>query len=294
MNNASDANRYEFAPLTQLTPEQDNISMLLNVKHAFSDDFRGFTEVLFNRNLTDIVYTPISISSTAIPVSINPNDGTLVIPANNPYNPFGQALSNFRGRGNFGPTRTFDVDSTGLTSLFGTEGDLAGDWKWNTHFVYGFSLVDQVAGGQIENDSLQEALNGTLPGFQGSFLNPFGPSANAAMVSSLFVNSNSSSETKTIGGGGRRQRAPGDDAGPFRPALRGPGLAGGGRRVAPGQARERFRPQSLSRRHGRQPLRRPAHGGIPPMPSCRFPSCPSISSWRWPAGMTTTTPSAAR
>ncbi len=195
-NAATNANRYEFAPATQLTPKQENFSALLNVKRTFSDSLRGSAQVLFNRNITNIVYTPISINSRSVTTSTG---GFLTIPANNPYNPFGFALDNFRGRGNFGPLRTFDVDSSGLTGIFGLEGDLWADWKWDANLVYSYSSVDQVAGNQIRTDDMQAALNGTLRGFTGKFFNPFGPSSSQALVDSLFVNSNTNSKSTTTG-----------------------------------------------------------------------------------------------
>jgi iron complex outermembrane receptor protein len=196
INNASNANRYDFAPLTQLVPDQENYSALLKVKQAFSERVEGTAQVLVNRNETGIVYTPISINSASIVTS----DGTaLTIPANNPFNPFGFALNNFRGRGNFGPTRTFDVESTGLTLMLGVDFKLPADWNGSVSFTRSQSTVDQVAGNQVRTDDMQRALNGTLPGFVGKFFNPFGPS-DPALVKALYVSSTPNSRTQTTGG----------------------------------------------------------------------------------------------
>jgi len=82
----ANANRYDFAPTTQLRP----------TRRIFRDDQREArthghrarsARLLTNKNQTGIVYTPISINSQ----SITNADGlvSLTIPANNPYNPFG-------------------------------------------------------------------------------------------------------------------------------------------------------------------------------------------------------------
>ncbi len=195
-NAATNANRYDFAPTTQLTPDQENLSAMLSAKRNLSDNVRASVQFLANKNLTGIVYTPISINSQSI---TNADGSFLTIPTNNPYNPFGVALNNFRGRGNFGPTRLFDVETTGTTTLLGLDGKLPGDWNWSAGFIYGTSLFDQVAGNQIRTSDMQAALNGTLAGFNGQFFNPFGPSANQALVNSLFVSSTANSKSTTVG-----------------------------------------------------------------------------------------------
>ena len=50
------------------------------------------------------------------------------------------------------------------------------------------------ANNNIRAQDMQAALNGTLAGYQGSFLNPFGPTPNQTMVNSLFVASNSTAK----------------------------------------------------------------------------------------------------
>jgi outer membrane receptor protein involved in Fe transport len=195
-NAATNANRYDFAPTTQLTPDQENFSAMLSVKRDLTDRLHASAQLLANQNRTGIVYTPISINSQSI---TNADGSFLTIPAHNPYNPFGIALNNFRGRGNFGPTRLFDVETTGLTTILGLDGKLPAEWTWRAGFIYGSSLFDQVAGNQIRTSDMQAALNGTLAGYAGQYFNPFGPSANSALVNSLFVSSTANSRSTTVG-----------------------------------------------------------------------------------------------
>ncbi|MBI5767396.1 MAG: TonB-dependent receptor [Verrucomicrobia bacterium] len=213
-NAATNANRYDFAPTTQLTPNQENFSAMFRATRELGDAVRGSVRLLANKNLTGIVYTPISINSASI---LNTDGTPLTIPATNPYNPFGFALSNFRGRGNFGPTRTFNVETTGLTSIFGLEGKLPAGWSWAADFIYGSSLFDQNAGNQVRTADMQAALNGTLSGFAGRFFNPFGPSANQGLVNALFVTSTASSKATTVGA----------DASASGPLFEMPALVGG-------------------------------------------------------------------
>ncbi len=190
VNATTNANRYEFAPATQLVPVQENLGALFKYRYELTPAVTATATVLFSNNVTDIVYTPISINtSTTLPLSV---------PVNNPFNPFGIVLNNFRGRGNFGPLRTFDVESTSHTVIAGLEGKLPAGWNWNGSLVRSTSLVDQVYGNQIRTVDFQSGLNGTLAGFANTFFNPFGAN-NPALLNALFVNSNNSSKSTTTG-----------------------------------------------------------------------------------------------
>jgi iron complex outermembrane recepter protein len=195
LNAVTNANRYDFAPATQLTPDQENLSALINVKHRVSDRLTASAQVLVNRNTTDIIYTPISINSRSVR---NADNSFLTIPVNNPFNPFGFALDDFRGRGNFGPLRTFDVESTNLTLIAGADAEFGNGWTGSATLIRGEGVVDQLAGNQIRTSDMQAALNGTLAGFNGRFFNPFGPS-DQALLDALFVTSTSNSKSTTTG-----------------------------------------------------------------------------------------------
>jgi outer membrane receptor protein involved in Fe transport len=190
VNATTNANRYDFANATQLVPDQENLSGLFKYRYEVTPALTALATVLYSNNVTNIVYTPISINtSSSLP---------LTVPVNNPYNPFGIALTSFRGRGNFGPLRTFDVESTSTTFIAGLEGKLPAGWTWGGNFIRSTSLVDQVYGNQIRTADFQSALNGTLAGFTNVFFNPFGTN-NPALLSALFVNSNNNSKSTTTG-----------------------------------------------------------------------------------------------
>jgi len=190
VNATTNANRYEFSNSTQLTPGQQNLGGLFKYRYQLTPNLTANATVLYSNNTTNIVYTPISINtSSTLPLSI---------PVNNPFNPFGIVLNNFRGRGNFGPLRTFDVESTSATFMAGLEGRLPAGWTWSGNLVRSSSLVDQVYGNQIRTSDFQSALNGTLSGFSNVFFNPFGAN-NSGLLNTLFVNSNNNSRSTTTG-----------------------------------------------------------------------------------------------
>ena len=162
---------------------------------------------------THILYTPNSVNSTSTTVN-NASDLSagstptyLSLPATNPYNPFGSPIggsssisNSFIGRVLFGPTRTYDVESLTNDIFAGLDGHLGGDCSVNLTLSYGSNLVDDNANNNIRAIDMQAALNGTLAGYQGSYLNPFGPTANQSLVNALFVTSNSTAKDSVYDG----------------------------------------------------------------------------------------------
>jgi iron complex outermembrane receptor protein len=191
------ANLYNFGPTSQLTPTQDNRGVLATLHHDFSGPWSVHGQVMQSDNKTHFLYTPGSITSTSITTD---SGSTLTVPANSPDNPFGVTLTDFRARALFGPPRTYDLDSSSGSYAVGLDGRPVGDWTWSADLSYGFSLVKQAANNQIVADTLQEALNGSLPGFTGSYLNLFGPSANPGLVHALFVTGYSSFQDSAVDG----------------------------------------------------------------------------------------------
>src|SRR5260221_1718923 len=105
----------------------------------------------------------------------NINGDPITIPANNPFNPFGETLTPFVGQAllEFGPWFT---DVIGRT--FRNVGGLTIQLPWNGWFIdgalsYGESDVSQLVANSVKTRQLQEALNGTLPQLPGVFFNPF-------------------------------------------------------------------------------------------------------------------------
>ena len=103
------------------------------------------------------------------------SDG-ITVPANNPYNPFGVTLQQsgfpYNSEPEFGPWVTDTIVRT-LRNTVGVTLQLPHDWFVDASFTYGESDGTEVVNNSINKFRLQEALNGTLPGFEGQFFNPF-------------------------------------------------------------------------------------------------------------------------
>jgi iron complex outermembrane recepter protein len=104
------------------------------------------------------------------------SDG-IIVPANNPFNPFGVPLQQAgfpaaNALPEFGPWVTDTIVRT-LRNTVGLTAQLPHDWFIDGSFTYGESDGTKVVNNSINRIKLQEALDGTLPGFEGQFFNPF-------------------------------------------------------------------------------------------------------------------------
>lgn len=171
-------NRYNFANVYQRYPAYDYLSTYLQFEHDFTDTLQAFGNFAFSNNRTYLAFTPgvINFSTEA-----------LTLPVNNPYNPFGIPVTTLLARTSFGPVRKFDVDAISANLVGGIRGEWSA-WSWETAVSHGFSEVTTVARNAIRATTYQSALNGTLAGHVGKFVNPFGPS-DAALINALFTSS---------------------------------------------------------------------------------------------------------
>jgi iron complex outermembrane recepter protein len=114
-------------------------------------------------------------------LSVTPNQGYfsgdgITVPANNPFNPFGIQLqqSGFPTNALYemGPWRTDTIIKT-LRNTAGLTLQLPHDWFVNASFTFGESDGSETIENSTNAFKLQQAMNGTLPGFVGQFFNPF-------------------------------------------------------------------------------------------------------------------------
>jgi iron complex outermembrane recepter protein len=112
-------------------------------------------------------------------LSVTPNQGyggNTTVPANNPFNPFGVTLTQAGFPVNalyeMGPWVT-DTTVRTLRNTGGLTVQLPHDWFVDASFTYGESDGTETVNNSVNQIKLQEAMNGTLGGFQGVFFNPF-------------------------------------------------------------------------------------------------------------------------
>jgi iron complex outermembrane recepter protein len=112
---------------------------------------------------------------------------SLVIPANNPYNPFHVPLvPNGQAEYEFGPWYSDVIGRTFRNIAGGTLFLPWNNWFVDANAIYGESDVSQYVYNAIKTRQLQEALNGQLPQLPGVFFNPFTDGSTGAQPNSVF------------------------------------------------------------------------------------------------------------
>lgn len=182
-------NRYNFAETYQLYPPYDYLSAYAKADYRISDSIEAFGSFTMSDNFTYYSFTPGVISYSS--------EG-LTLPIANPYNPFGIDLKSLTARTNFYDVRKFDTESFNAYMLAGLRGTMFDSWDWEVAANYGFNRVTTVARNAIRATTYQAALNGTLTGQVGKFLNPFGPS-DPDLTKAIFTTSTGSNRSESKG-----------------------------------------------------------------------------------------------
>ena len=144
------------------------------------------------------LYDSFLVNRTEEISTYGPNQGTygggfgqnafLVVPANNPYNPFGEPLQvGPQAFNEFGVLRT-DVTVTTFREVVGATIQLPHGWYIDSNWLYGESDGTETMYNFFRFTGLQAALNGTLPGNVGQFFNPFADESVAGPNAAFYGN----------------------------------------------------------------------------------------------------------
>jgi iron complex outermembrane recepter protein len=178
----------------QVVPREQRIGGLVKIDYEPTSWLKLYDSFLINRTEELSTY--------------GPNQGTygggfsgnafLVVPADNPYNPFGVPLQvGPQAFNEFGVLKT-DTIVTTFREVVGATIQLPHGWYIDSNWLYGESDGTETMNNFFRFTGLQNALNGTLPGNIGQFFNPFadesvaGPNSafygNKLLIGSIFIN----------------------------------------------------------------------------------------------------------
>ena len=158
-----------FNPIDeQLAARETRYGGIVNTSYSPTDWLKFYDRFIIQRNEENSV-TPnqgFSVGDKLPPTFTTP----ITIPANNPFNPFGEALTpTGQLEREFGPWSS-DIIIRTLRNIVGGTVQLPHDWFIDGNFLYGESDSTQYVYNAINKIRLQEALNGTLPGFHRNLL----------------------------------------------------------------------------------------------------------------------------
>jgi iron complex outermembrane recepter protein len=170
----------------QVYPREQRIGGLVKIDYQPTSWLKLYDSFLINR--TEEVST------------YGPNQGTygggfsgnafLIVPANNPYNPFGVPLQvGPQAFNEFGVLQTDTVVTT-FREVIGATVQLPHGWYIDSNWLYGESDGTETMHNFFKFTGLQQALDGTLPGNVGDFFNPFADESVAGPNSVFYGNKN--------------------------------------------------------------------------------------------------------
>lgn len=171
-------NFFNSVPGTQLLPREQRIGGYVKAQYQLNQHVQFYDELMVQRNKENA-------SAAVVPVFTSDN---ITVPANNPFNPFGEPLQWFAGRPfNFG-FRHFVTEVDNVRNVIGVNLiNLPKNWFVNASFLYAESDADTKASGSPLKSALNQALAGTLPGLEGQFFNPFPDSSVAKNLNANFT-----------------------------------------------------------------------------------------------------------
>lgn len=166
-------NFYNFQEDAQMFPDTRQFGFYTRAAHDISDSLRVFAEYSTRRS-------EITIDAAPTPLfSVNENGdsaiGTILFPATNPFNPFGQNITDLRWRMRDVGNRINDVVTDVPRIVVGLEGDINPSWSWDTGVLYTKATTTNRNLGTVFDGLTQDAFNGVEIDGQTLYLNPFGP-----------------------------------------------------------------------------------------------------------------------
>ncbi len=181
ISRATGSGFYDYQKDSFLLPEIEFRGFSTYVKHQFTPTLYGFADVMYSRVNTINASAPAPFTTTDRGAG---RANRLVVPANNPFNPYGARatggpgqeieLSTFRTV-NVGP-RYSDITSDFPRAVFGLGGDIPGtSWTWQAGYMWAQGTFDNTSPGTAFDSQVQQALRGVVIDGTTLYANPFGP-----------------------------------------------------------------------------------------------------------------------
>ena len=159
----STENVYNTVPGVELIPREQRIGTYEKITFQPYKYVQLYDDFLYQRQDEFANFTASPITNT----------DNVIVPTNNPFNPFGEPLEWFGRLLNLGQRKVESVINTyrnvgGIRLI-----NLPNNFFLDASFLYSESDATMTNYNDTLDSRLNEALSGTLPGFTGQFLNPF-------------------------------------------------------------------------------------------------------------------------
>ena len=205
---------YNYAPYLNLIPRQQRIGDFTKIKFEPTNFLRFYDSFSYQHQEENNRFVPSYLQS--VPSQAG---GGLVVPANNPYNPYSQDIPIFYSALDAGPRQnTITIDTT--RNVVGVQlFNLPNNWFVDASYLYAESDLDRKGRNYLSTSRLQDALGGSATGLAGQYYNPcrdnsvYRDATNTALINStkvpIFDRARSSLAIWGVKGGGALFSLPG-------------------------------------------------------------------------------------
>ena len=189
---------YNYQEQAGFIPETRTFGFFTTVDHQITDMLQAFAEVSYRRVELEVNSAP----SPAFFFNENGDSdlGLLQMPAENPYNPFGVDLAGdtdgLRWRMIESGNRISDLIIEYPRLVAGLRGDVGFDWSWESAVTYSKSSLTDLNVNSVQDQLVQDALNGVEIDGETLYANPFG--TNDPRVVDYYTISNPNNDTYEV------------------------------------------------------------------------------------------------
>lgn len=144
---------YDYGQQQYLLQALEKESFVGNGHYDFNENITGYLETYFTHRTSAAQLAPQPVTgglSAAVP-------DLFVVPAGNPYNPFGVPVDLYKRVGEFGD-RISGTSADTFQITGGFEGTIGGGWDYNTFFTYGQSDNVLTATNEVNFQRLEQEL----------------------------------------------------------------------------------------------------------------------------------------
>ena len=201
MSDDMTGNYFDFNPYISMIPETTRYGFMGIVTRKLEDWVDLEFEASFRNASTHTQQAPTPMTGDQPPNLFGTAGGGLfIVPASNPFNPFGVDVT-FRKRFLEAGPRINDINTDAVRVMPGLKFHMTHDWEAETTFLYNKVITEDHGRNYLNADAVQAALNSTDPATALNIFGPAVPGGNSpALIQSLKVNTFRHGETELVYG----------------------------------------------------------------------------------------------
>ncbi|GAA4482567.1 TonB-dependent receptor [Gluconacetobacter asukensis] len=138
-HNFTSADRYNYGNQQQLLNQLQNSTLSGDLHYEINKHFNLYANVLYSHRTSSAQMAPEPVIG-AVPPSDMP--ASVIIPSNDPYNPFGEDVQMYKRLSEFGNRRTETASDT-TTVKWGVNGEITHGWNYDVSYTWGTNQTNE-------------------------------------------------------------------------------------------------------------------------------------------------------